>query len=155
MAPVGIEVKSNSKPKKFKVDKNFQPLPRDAEDEFYPNGIFEFNITKMLAFIKTNPEQFPVEAVEVKSLTGASTLDESTIQTANPLAPIILAEISPGRFNVIDGNHRLEKANRDGLEKIPAYRVTADKHLAFLTSDRAYKAYIEYWNLKIDDADDC
>lgn len=145
---------SNSKPKKFKVDKNFQPLPRDAEDEFYPNGIFEFNITKMLTFIKANPEQFPVEAIDVKSLNGASKLDESTIQTANSSDPIILAEISPGKFNVIDGNHRLEKANRDGLEKIPAYRVNAHQHFAFLTSDRTYKAYIDYWNSKIDGSDD-
>lgn len=43
-------------PKKLKVDKKFQPLLKDLDDEFYPNGIFEFNITKLLMFIKANPQ---------------------------------------------------------------------------------------------------
>ena len=70
--------------------------------------------------------------------------------TANLSAPIILAEIAPGRFNIIDGNHRAERAHREGVEKIPAYRVSAADHQAFLTSERSYKAYIEYWNSKVE-----
>jgi hypothetical protein len=89
----------------------------------------------------------------VKSVRSGSPkdLNESTITNANLSAPIILAEISPGRFNVIDGNHRLEKAFRAGQVKVPAYRVSAEHHLAFLTSEDAYKAYVDYWNSKIDD----
>ena len=76
-------------------------------------------------------------------------LDENTIKKANVTNPIILAEIAPGRFNVIDGNHRLERARRDQLSAIPAYRVLAEQHVAFLTSQTAYETYVQYWNNKL------
>jgi hypothetical protein len=75
--------------------------------------------------------------------------DEKVISTANLRNPIILAEISPNRFNVIDGNHRVEKARREGVRRIPAYRVYAHQHVAFLTSVKAYEKYVEYWNSKV------
>lgn len=66
--------------------------------------------------------------------------------------PVILAEIAPGRYNLIDGHHRVAKARRDGVPSIPAYRVRCPEHVAFLTSTRGYEAYVEYWNSKVDDA---
>src|SRR6266576_3963827 len=54
------------KPKKLKLKKTFTPPNRDKGDEFFPNGIFEFNITKMIAFINANPAHFSVEEIEVK-----------------------------------------------------------------------------------------
>ena len=114
---------------------------------------FEFNITKLLAFIKTNADKFPVEQVDPNAFRPAdiASLDEATIEIANLSDPIVLAEISPGRFNVVDGNHRVERAHRVGVERIPAYRVSAADHHAFLTSERSYKIYIEYWNSKVDE----
>lgn len=140
------------KPKKLRVKKSFRPQPADAEDEIYPNGIFEFNITKLITFIKDNPDQFPIEQIEVSSLGSWAfdRLNNETVESANVGNPIVLAEISPGRFNVIDGNHRVEKAHRLGMDRIPAYRVQAEQHIAFLTSVRAYEAYVEYWNGKLD-----
>lgn len=138
-------------PRRLELDKAFAPLPSDEDDELFPNGIFVFNVTKMLAFIEANSSRFPVEEVEVESLRGYSTdhLDEKTVQDADLSQPIILAEVSPGRFNVIDGNHRVERAGRDGLKTIPARRIGAEQHIAFLTSVRAYQAYVEYWNSKL------
>lgn len=139
------------KKRKLKINKNFQPLPKDIDDEFYPNGIFEFNITKLLAFIKDSPRIFQPEAVSVKTVRTcvSSNLNESTIQTADITTPIVLAEIAPDRFNVIDGNHRLERAYRDEIDMIPAYKVLAEQHVAFLTSVAAYEEYVGYWNEKI------
>ena len=57
--------------------------------------------------------------------------------------PIIVAEISPGRYNVIDGNYRMEQARRLGMEKIPAYKTSLEQHLQFLTTEQEYLAYIE------------
>lgn len=54
--------------RKLKVDRKFNPPPRDDGDKFFPNGIFEFNVTKLLAFINANVEKFPVEMVEVEPL---------------------------------------------------------------------------------------
>ncbi|MBB5349581.1 ParB N-terminal domain-containing protein [Desulfoprunum benzoelyticum] len=62
--------------------------------------------------------------------------------------PIILAEISPGRFNLIDGNHRTEKARMMGVKKVIAYKLGVEQHMKFLTDLKAYKAYVAYWNSK-------
>lgn len=139
--------------KKFKLNKKFRPPPFDEGDEFYPNGIFEFNITKLLGFINANQNIFKTQEIEVKAVrtTYFSSFDEETIQSANLASPIILAEISPGMFNVIDGHHRLEKAYRDGVIKIPAYKILAEQHMNFLTSTKAYTKYIQYWNEKLKD----
>ncbi|MEK7382058.1 MAG: ParB N-terminal domain-containing protein, partial [Elusimicrobiota bacterium] len=112
-------------PRQLKLGKAFTPISVDGGDELFPNGIFEFNVTKMLAFIEANADKFPVEKVEVEPLRGYSseTLDEDTIRRADVSKPILLAEISPGRFNVIDGNHRVERAGRNGLKTIPARRI--------------------------------
>lgn len=142
--------------RKFKLMKSFQPCVAEADDELFPNGIFEFNVTKLIAFVRANPDKFPIEEVDVEEVRWGNSddLDEATTQAANLSNPIILAEISPDNFNVIDGNHRLERAYRDKVEKIPAFRVRADQHLAFLTSERAYRSYVEYWNSKVDDLAD-
>jgi hypothetical protein len=139
------------KSRKMKVDKKFQPVPEGKEDEFYPNGIFLFNISKLLIFIKMNPHLFQPEEVSVKATQklSSSFLNESTIQVANITEPIVLAEIALDRFNIIDGNHRLERAYRDGMNNILAYKVRAERHVAFLTSVTAYEKYVEYWNSKI------
>lgn len=65
--------------------------------------------------------------------------------------PIIVAEITPGRFNVIDGNHRMEKARRLRMERILAHRLCPEQHMQFLTTEKGYRAYIEYCNGKLKD----
>ena len=135
----------------LKLDKTFTPIPVDSGDELFLNGIFEFNVTKMLAFIEANPKEFPIKKADVERLRSLlpETLDEKTIQRADISRPIILAEISPGSFNVIDGHHRVEKAVRQGLKTIAARRIGAGQHLAFLTTTIAYEAYVDYWNSKL------
>jgi hypothetical protein len=61
----------------------------------------------------------------------------------------IVAEISPGRYNVINCNNRMEQARRLGMETIPAYKRRPEQHMQFLTDMRGYLAYIEYWNSKL------
>jgi hypothetical protein len=134
----------------LRVDKNFVPVSADDGDEFYPNGIFVFNITKMLEFIKNNPTQFQPECIAVKDYSTAfSSINESHLDTICHFPPIILAEISPGRYNVIDGNHRLEKARRSGMETIMAYKLGPKQHMPFLTTQKAHVIYVEFWNGKL------
>lgn len=141
--------------KKMKFDKTFTPLPDSEGDEYFANGIFEFNITKILEFIRKNPEMFSPEWVDVAIIRRcpSRTLKEEVIMKAELSNPILLAEISPGNFNVIDGNHRLERAYREGIGKIQAFRILAHQHVAFLTSKQAYQSYVEYWNSKVEDCD--
>lgn len=133
--------------KKMKVEKNFTPCLIDDEDELYPNGIFVFNITKMSEYIQSN--NIPCEEVYIKDFFAGSKFNEDHLATVDVTKPIIVAEISPGRYNVIDGNHRMEQARRFAMEKIPAYKINPEQHVLFLTTEKVYIAYIEYWNDKL------
>jgi hypothetical protein len=142
-------------PAKLKLDRHFQPCPAEPGDELYPNGIFEFNITQLLDFIRTQAEPFPIESValaDIPDYGGSARLDAAAIEAADLSRPVLLAEIAPGRYNLIDGHHRVAKARREGVHSIPAHRVRCPEHVAFLTSARAYEAYVNYWNDKVDAA---
>lgn len=136
---------------KLKLDKGFQPCSAELGDELYPNGIFEFNITRLLSFVAANVDRFPIESSGVADIPnyGSENLDEEAIRTADLIRPILLAEISPGRFNLIDGHHRVARARREGVATLPAYRVACPFHVPFLTSTHAYERYVEYWNGKV------
>ena len=133
----------------LKVDKDFTPCPVVDDDEIFPNGIFKFNITKMLECIEKNHDDVTLEEVAVSDVTSFSHINESHIDSVDISRPVILAEISPGRYNLIDGNHRIEKARRLGVMYIMAYRLNVEQHIRFLTSKTAYLTYIEYWNSKL------
>lgn len=130
------------------MNSNFIPCSIDDEDELYPNGIFVFNITKMVEYIRNN--NITCEEVLVKEFSrGSSKFKEEHLATVDVTKPVIVAEISPGRYSVIDGNHRMEQARRMGIEKLPAYKISPDQHLQFLSTEQGYMAYIEYWNSKL------
>ncbi len=44
--------------RKLKIDKSFKPSEVMDGDEIYPNGIFVFNISKLIEFIESNPDIF-------------------------------------------------------------------------------------------------
>ena len=134
----------------MKIDGDFTPCPVCAGDELFPNGIFEFNITKIIEYIQRNPESVPLEQIAVKDFPAAfSSINEPHVDSVEVSKPVILAEISPERYNLIDGHHRMEKARRMGIESIRAYKLDAHQHIRFLTSEKAYVAYVEYWNSKL------
>ena len=141
-------------PIKLKLDRTFQPCSEAPGDELYPNGTFVFNITRLLAFVETHPHAFPVGSVSLADIPdygGADRLDAEAIRNADLRRPILLAEISPGHYNVIDGHHRIARARRERAGVLPAVRIRCPHHIVFLTSARAYKAYVEYWNSKCKD----
>jgi hypothetical protein len=43
----------------------------------------------------------------------------------------------------------MEKARRLGISSIRVYKLNTEQHIQFLTSKKAYVAYVEYWNSKI------
>lgn len=134
----------------LKADKNFVPCPVQEDDEMYRVGIFEFNITKMREYIHGHPKEIKVESVAVKDFFKEfSTINESHLDSVRVSNPVILAEISPGRYNLIDGNHRMEKARRAGIENLKAYKLDMEQHMMFLTNKKSYAVYVEYWNEKL------
>ena len=144
---------SESKPFRLRLDRCFRPCEALDGEEIYPNGIFEFNITRLLAYIDS-AGRFRAEIMAVDDIAhaGNSTrLNEPTILAADLSRPVILAEIAPSRFNLIDGHHRVAKARSEGVLSIAAYRIRCPEHVAFLTSTRAYEMYVEYWNSKVEE----
>lgn len=140
-------------PAKLKLAPAFTPCPIETDDEMFRNGIFEFNITRLMAFVVAHPERFPIESVAVSSIPhyGDSGLNASTIATADLGRPVLFAEIAPGRFDLIDGHHRAARARALGVPTVPAYQIHGPHHVAFLTSVMAYQKYVEYWNGKIEE----
>jgi hypothetical protein len=49
------------------IDNNFTPVSGDDGDEFYPNGIFVFNITKMIDYIRGHQAQIFSESIDVRA----------------------------------------------------------------------------------------
>jgi len=135
--------------KKLKVDRNFIPCVVSGDDELYPNGIFVFNITRMIDYIRDNPHEITPEEVAVKEVPKYSSIDDSRLESIKIGEPVILAEIAPGKYNLIDGHHRIEKARKLGITNLPAYRLTVRQHTKFLTEKKSYESYVEYWNDKL------
>ena len=134
---------------KLKVDDNFTPCPINKGDELFQNGIFVFNITKMIKYLKKNANEVDLIGAEVGDFPKSfSSIDESHVDSVDVSQPVILSEIAPGHYNLIDGNHRMEKARRMGAKSILAYKIDVNQHLKFLTEKKAYLSYIEYWNEK-------
>ncbi|MFA6293875.1 MAG: ParB N-terminal domain-containing protein, partial [Victivallales bacterium] len=69
---------------------------------------------------------------------GKAVVDESHVDSVDISRPVILAEIAPGHYNLIDGNHRMEKARRMGTKSVSAFRLNIKQHVKFLTSKEAY-----------------
>lgn len=136
--------------KKLKVDANFVPCPVLDGDELFPNGIFEFNISRLLEYLESHATDADIEEVSVADFDHSfSVINEAHVETVDIARPVVFAEISPGRYNLIDGHHRMEKARRHGVKTVRAYKLTASRHVAFLTSEKAYLSYIDYWNDKV------
>ena len=134
----------------LKVNNDFTPCPVATGDELFPNGIFVFNITKILEYVQKNPDGITLDEVAVNNFfEGFSSINESDMYSIEISRPVIMAEISPGQYNLIDGNHRMEKPRRMGIKSMLAYRLNVEQHMRFLTSKKAYVAYIEYWNSKL------
>jgi len=73
------------------------------DDELYPNGIFEFNITRLLNYIGA-AARLRAELVALRDMpyaaTGANLNERTILERANLSRPVILAEIAPGQYNV-------------------------------------------------------
>lgn len=135
----------------LKIDKNYVPLPTNEGDEIYANGIFTFNISKMLEFIadgKLSAEMQPINVIQWFKTHVKGVVNEEYLPTVDVTKPVLQAEIRPTRFEIIDGHHRIEKAYRDSVESIESYVLKGEQLIPFLTTTQAYEAFIGYWNDK-------
>jgi len=139
----------------------------DDRTEWLPNGIFTYNVSRMIKDLEeheADPEAVALswhnalkEEVSVKEAISANfglgKLEEAHVEQADLTRPLIYAEIAPDSFNLIDGHHRLAKADQQGIETLPAYFVYAHAAVHYLSSADEYCRYVEYWNQKVEDYD--
>ena len=147
-----IRTRDNARtPLRLRLDRRFCPCHVEPGDEFFANGIFEFNITRLFDFLQAHPKRFSIESLElanIPSFEDVSHLNKARVDTVDVLKSVLLAEISPGCYNLIDGQHRIARARGENLVQVAAYRVSCPDHVTFLTSAKAYESYVRYWNSK-------
>ena len=140
--------------RRIKLNKKFVPLPAQDGDEIYPNGIFNFAISRILEDISSGKLVVEKEKINVhewfKSHWRGSVTEEH-LPTVDVSKPVIQAEIKPGTFEIIDGNHRMERAFRDRVNSIDSYKLRGEQLLPYFSEVRGYKAFVEYWNAKLKD----
>jgi len=159
--------KSTAHPREIKLDPNFKPCTIEMDEEYLRNGIFVFNITKLITHIDAHREEFATVDIDVTyyhSLQERKDYNGDHVQQADLDQTVILAEIAPDRFemgmgvnpndyyargyNLIDGHHRVAKAHRQGIKTINAYIVRMEQHINFLAE--GYENYVQYWNDKLE-----
>jgi len=82
-----------------------------------------------------------------KHLRGS--VNEAHLPTVDISKPVLQVGIRPGIFEIIDGNHRMERACRDGVEFIDSFKLRGEQLLPFFADKRGYEAFVEYWNSKL------
>ncbi len=122
-------MKKMKHPRALKLTKNYVPKQSMSDEiEIYPNGIFQFFISKIIEDIEFGTFAPKKERINIdkwrKTHTTSSGLNEEHLQTVDTKKPIIQAEIRIGRFEIIDGNHRFEKAIRDGKKPSTPIKYT-------------------------------
>lgn len=141
-------------------------LIEGVEYEYFPNGIFKFNITKLIEHIDSHSNDFELVEINVKEYFHHfcnKDMNPDFVALADLSSPLILAEIAPDRlhhgypnitkdyysrgYNLIDGHHRLAKADREGVEELSAYVVRMEQHIPFMVD--GFDQYMEYWNSKL------
>lgn len=144
-------------PRALKLIKNYIPKkPICDEIEIYPNGIFQFFISKILEDIENGIFTPKMERIDIAKwrkthIINSESLDQEHLQRVNAKQPIIQAEIRIGRFEIIDGNHRFEKAYRDGKKSINSYKIYGEELVPYFYTKVGYECFVKYWNSKLEE----
>ncbi|WP_245843816.1 hypothetical protein [Oceanobacillus rekensis] len=141
-----------NKNRKFKMNIDYKPLPVNERDEIFRNGIFLFNISRIMEHINKGDLDVEEEQIDINEWFKThwhTSVNEDHLPTVDITQPTLQAEISPNIHVIIDGNHRIEKAFRDGVSCIHSYKMSGEQLVAYLKDVRGYEAYIKYWNSKL------
>ena len=150
-------------PRRLPTERNATPtLPKEG-DEIYGGGVWRFNVTALLEWLRENPQ--PVVEVPATIWGFYPGKEDCHVAAADITRPIVIAEIAPDPrdfdpdipesswgvrgYVCIDGQHRLEKAKRLGIKTLPAVVLRMEQHSPFIFE--GYDRYVEFWNEKLKD----
>lgn len=138
--------------RKLIFNENFVPIPKKDGDEIFPNGVFHINVSRILADIQSGVLQAERERINVKEWFidhFRPMVNEKHLPYVDLNEPVIQAEIRPGKYSIIDGNHRMEKAIRENVDYIDSYKLRGEQLIPYIVSKEGYKAFVNYWNLEL------
>lgn len=139
-----------SKSRIMKLRENYIPCEVYENEEIYPIGIFKLNISRIKEHIKTgklNVRKEEINVTEWFKTHPNGVINEDHINSVNIAKPVVQAEIRPGMFTIIDGNHRMEKAYRNNIKHVQSYKLTGEQLVDYFIE--GYETFVEYWNSKL------
>lgn len=137
----------------LKLNKRYKPIEAIENDEIRSNGIFQWNISKMIDYINQNISSISTSVIDVNehynSVKTFGGINDDHVNSVDTSIPIIQVEINPSKYLIIDGNHRIIKAYIDGIRFLKSYDLSVDQHIHFFITTKSYTSFVEYWNSKI------
>ncbi len=127
-----------TKSRKIRLNKKYQPIATES-DEIYINAkklIVQSEKINLKHWLKDHSLEFSV-------------IDKEHLKTVDTNKPILQAEIRINKYEIIDGNHRIQKAFDDGLKFIDSYKLQGEQLLPYFMETVQYEAYVRYWNEKL------
>ena len=129
--------------------RKYIPCELQEDEECYPNGIFRFNISRIVEDIESGKLQAEMDKIDVPHWIKnhcMGDVNEDHMPNVVLSKPVIQAEIKAGFFEIIDGRHRMEKALRENLQYIDSYKLKGEQLLDYFIDEKGYRAFIGYWN---------
>lgn len=144
-----------TKNRKMKLNKKFEVISKTAEEEYHNGFFLRFNISAIIEDIAS--KKLIVESKRIHIINWFKehaiefgVINEEHLPSVDISVPIIQAEIRINKYEIIDGNHRMQKAYNDGRTYISSYKLTGEQLANYLMSKEQYESYIRYWNEKVD-----
>ncbi|WP_438315426.1 ParB N-terminal domain-containing protein [Sporosarcina sp. FA9] len=135
--------------KKLIVNENFKPYLAKSDDEVLGGFPFAWNISELEKWLGLHSDKVVCSTVKVSPTSlHMVTLTEAHIPTVDLSKPVIAVRNRPDMYRLIDGQHRVEKARRNGLAELPAYYINEIQHRQFFIHPKADQNYVDYYNEK-------
>ena len=138
--------------RKMKINKNFTPISETAEEVY--GGFLQFNISAIIEDIASKKLIVEKKRIYISSWFKEHSIEFGVINKEHLPSvdlgmPIIQAEMRINKYEIIDGNHRMQKAFDDGRTYINSYQLSGEQLANYLMSKEQYESYVNYWNEKL------
>lgn len=141
--------------RKLKLNKKFEPVSTSAEEEYHNGFFLKFNISAIIEDIASKKLIVDKKRIHIRNWFKEhpiefGVINEEHLPSVDINVPIIQAEIRIEKYEIIDGNHRMQKAFNDGRTYISSYQIKGEQLANYLMSKEQYESYVRYWNEKVD-----
>lgn len=143
----------SAKNRKMKLNKKFTPISETAEEIY--GGFLQFNISAIIEDIASKKLIVDKKRIHIKNWFKEHSIEFGVINkehlpSVNLSTPVIQAELRINKYEIIDGNHRMQKAFDNGRIYINSYQIKGEQLANYLMSKEQYESYVRYWNEKVD-----